>query len=70
MDPTIAFLKNFYEYWGKFFLICSYFLQIFFSIFRNVVIIYNTRNWSNDTTESQKEKQACFNARALEESKT
>ena len=37
---------------------------IFFSIFHNIVIIYNTRNWSNDTTESQKEKNACFNAHA------
>ena len=27
-------------------------------------MIYNTRNWSNDTTESQKEKQTCFNAHA------
>ena len=27
-------------------------------------MIYNTRNWSNDTTESQKEKKACFNAHA------
>ena len=25
-------------------------------------MIYNTRNWSNDTTESQKEKKTCFNA--------
>ena len=25
-------------------------------------MIYNTRNQSNDTTESQKEKKACFNA--------
>ena len=25
-------------------------------------MIYNTRNWSNDTTESQKEKNTCFNA--------
>ena len=24
-------------------------------------MIYNTRNWSNDTVESQKEKKACFN---------
>ena len=28
------------------------------------VMIYNTRNWSNDTTESQKEKKTCFNAYA------
>ena len=25
-------------------------------------MIYNTRNWSNDTTESQKEKSDLFNA--------
>ena len=25
-------------------------------------MVYNTRNWSNDTTESQKEKKTCFNA--------
>ena len=25
-------------------------------------MIYNTRNRSNDTTESQKEKKTCFNA--------
>ena len=27
-------------------------------------MIYNTRNRSNDTTESQKEKKTCFNAHA------
>ena len=27
-------------------------------------MIYNTRNWSNDTTASQKEKKTCFNAHA------
>ena len=27
-------------------------------------MIYNTKNQSNDTTESQKEKKTCFNARA------
>ena len=25
-------------------------------------MIYNTRNWSNDTIERQKEKKTCFNA--------
>ena len=30
----------------------------------NMVVIYNNRNRSNDTTESQKEKNACFNAQA------
>ena len=24
-------------------------------------MIYNTKNWYNDTTESQKEKMTCFN---------
>ena len=39
----------------------------FYEIFHNIVIIYNTRNWSNDTTESQKEKiKTCFNAHAEE----
>ena len=42
----------------------SYFLQIFFLIFHNTVMIYNTRNQSNDTTEIQKENKACFNAYA------
>ena len=27
-------------------------------------MIYNTRNWNKDTTESQKEKKTCFNAHA------
>ena len=43
---------------------CLFSPDFFFSIFQTVVIIYNTRNWSNDTTESQKEKKACFNAHA------
>ena len=30
-------------------------LSDFFLIFRNTVMIYNNRNWNNDTTESQKE---------------
>ena len=30
--------------------------DFFFSIFHNTVMIYNTRNGSNDTTEIQKEK--------------
>ena len=36
------------------FLICPYFLPIFYSIFHNTVMIYNTRNRSNYSTESQK----------------
>ena len=31
--------------------------------FRNTVIIYNSKNRNNDATESQKERQNCFNAR-------
>ena len=27
-------------------------------------MIYNTKNWNNDTTESQKEKKTCCNAHA------
>ena len=30
----------------------------FFLIFHNTVLIYNTRNWNNATTESQKEKKS------------
>ena len=29
-------------------------------------MIYNTRNWNNDTTESKKEKKTCFNAQVGE----
>ena len=35
---------------------------IFSRVFHNTVMIYNTRNRSNDTTESQKEKKTCFKA--------
>ena len=62
MDTRIVVLKIFHDYLGTFFVICSYFLPIFAPIFHNIVIIYNARNWSNDKTESQKEKKACFNA--------
>ena len=34
----------------------------FFQIFHNAVILYNTKNLINDTTESQKEKKSYFNA--------
>ena len=39
-------------------------LHDFFLIFHNTVMIYNTRNRSNATIESQKEKRTCFNAHA------
>ena len=32
----------------------------FFSIFHDTVMIYNTRNWSSDTTESQIEKKKTY----------
>ena len=32
------------------------FFPNFLKIFHNTIMIYNNRNWSNDTTESQKEK--------------
>ena len=35
------------------------FLSTIFLIFHNTVMIYNTRNCSNDITESQKEKKTC-----------
>ena len=41
----------------------------FLKIFHNKVIIYITRNWNNDTTESQKERKNCLML-MQEESKT
>ena len=29
-------------------------------------MIYNNRNWSNDTAESQKVKKTCFNAHSVQ----
>ena len=40
----------------------SFLLIRFFKIFHNLLMVYNTRNWSNDTTESQKEEKTCVNA--------
>ena len=60
MDPRLAVLI-FMIFW----VYCSYlflFYPDFFLVFHNTVIIHNTRNRSNDTTESQKEKKTCFNA--------
>ena len=59
MDPGLAVLKIFMifrVYCSSFFL---YFLD-FLKIFHNTVMIYHTRNRSNDTAESQKEKKTCF----------
>ena len=36
----------------------------FSKVFHNTVMIYNTRNRSSDTTESQNENMTCFNAHA------
>ena len=56
-------LFQFIEKFGRyFFLICSIIKLFYFKC--NIVIIYNTRNWRNDTTESQKEKMACSDAYA------
>ena len=56
-------LFQFIEKFGRyFFLICSIIKLFYFKC--NIVIIYNTRNWRNDTTESQKEKMACSDAHA------
>ena len=38
------------------------FFRDFFLISRKAVMTYNTRNRSNDATESQEEKKICFNA--------
>ena len=44
------------------FLICSCFFPIFLKVFHKTVMIYNTSNRSDDTTESQTEKKTRFNA--------
>ena len=46
------------------YIVLSLFLSFlnFFKILHNTVMNYNTRNQSNDTAESQKEKKASFNA--------
>ena len=47
-------------------IVCNLFLfsPDLFLILHNTVMIYYTRNRSNYTTESQKEKKTCFNAHA------
>ena len=56
----LKFVMIFEVYSSWFILIFSWFLLIF----HNAVMIYNTRNRNNDTTENQKEKKVCFNAYA------
>ena len=57
LDPRLAVLKIF-----MIFRVYCYFFPIFKKIFRKTLMIYNTRNWSNVTKSSQKEKKTCFNA--------
>ena len=59
-DPRLAVLKIFMIL-GYFVLNLFLFSPNLFKTFRNTVMIYNTGNQSNDTTESQKEKNAWFN---------
>ena len=51
--------------WFLGFIVLSLFLFSpgFFVIFHNTVMIYNSRNRSNNSTESQKEEKTCFNVR-------
>ena len=51
--------------WFLGFIVLSLFLFLpgFFVIFHNAVMIYNSRNRSNYSTESQKEEKTCFNVR-------
>ena len=44
---------------GSYFMI---FPQLFEKFFHNKVIIYNTRNQSNDTKKVRKKKNTCFNS--------
>ena len=60
LDPRLALLKIFIifrVYWSEFVL----FFSKFFKISYNTAMIYNTKNRSNETTESQIEKKTCFN---------
>ena len=58
LDPRLAVLKIFMIF--ILFFIYSYFLPIFFLTFHKTVMIYKSRNRSNYTTESQKEKETYF----------
>ena len=59
LDPRLAVLKIFI-YLGYIVLNLFLFFLDFLKFFHNEVMVYNTRNWSNDTTEGQKEKKTCL----------
>ena len=63
MDPRLSVLK-FSWFLGHIVLNLFLFSPDFLKLFCNTVVNYNTRNRSNNTTESQKEKTNCFNADA------
>ena len=48
LDPRLGVLKFFEDFYRMLFLVCCYFFPIYFLIFHNTVLIYNTRNRSND----------------------
>ena len=64
MDPRIALLFLKLSWFLGYILILFLFSPEFFKIFHNTVMIYNIRNRSNYTTESQEEKNTCFNVHA------
>ena len=65
LDPRITVLKIFHDYYGTFFLICSYFLPIFFSIFHNIVIIiFIIPEIGVLIQQKVRKKKACFNTHA------
>ena len=59
LDPGLAVLKMLMIF--RYIVLNLFVFFPVFLIFHNTVMIYNTRNWSNDTAESQK-KTTCFNA--------
>ena len=63
MDPRLTVFKIFMIL-GYIALNLFLFSSNFFLIFYNTVMIYNTKNRKNDTTETQKEKKTGFNAHA------
>ena len=66
LNPRLTVLKIFMIFRIVFTVVLNLFLfsPDFLKIFHNTVMIYNTRNRNNDTTESQKEKKNYFNAHA------
>ena len=63
LDPRLSVLK--FSWFLGCIVLNLVFSPDFLKIFLNTVVIYNTRNRSNNTTESQKEKTNCFNAHAV-----